>query len=56
MPYFGIMFEEESWILLNEGIIHGCLAAARGAFHMHSADPVELRPSQFSLQAASKGD
>ena len=23
---------------------------------MHSADPVELRPSQFSLRAASKGD
>ena len=27
-----------------------------GAFHMHSADPVELRPSQFSLRAASMGD
>ena len=23
---------------------------------MHSADPVELPPSQFSLRAASKGD
>ena len=28
----------------------------RGAFHMHSADPVELRPSQFSPRAASMGD
>ncbi len=27
-----------------------------GAFHMHSADPVELHPSQLSLRAASKGD
>ena len=27
-----------------------------GAFHMHSADPVELHPFQFSPQAASKGD
>ena len=27
-----------------------------GAFHMHSADPVELHPSQFSPQAAMKGD
>ena len=44
-----------AWLLCS-GIIHGCLAAARGAFHMHSADPVELRPSQCSLRAASKGD
>jgi len=27
-----------------------------GTFHMHLADPVELRPSQFSPLAASKGD
>ena len=33
-----------AWLLCS-GIIHDCLAAARGAFHMHSADPVELRPS-----------
>ena len=31
--------------LLCSAIIHDHLAAARGAFHMHSADPVELRPS-----------
>ena len=32
------------------------LAAAIGASHMHSADSIELRPSQFSLRAARKGD
>ena len=25
-------------------------------YHMHLTDPVELRPSQLHLQAASKGD
>ena len=44
-----------AWLLCSE-IIYGRLAAARRAFHMHSADPVELRPLQFSLRAASKGD
>ena len=33
-----------AWLLCS-GLIHGRLAAARGAFHMYSADPVELRPS-----------
>ena len=32
-----------AWLLCS-GIIHDHLAAARGAFHMHSADPIELRP------------
>ena len=43
-----------AWLLCS-GMIHDCLAAAIGTFHMHSADPVELRPSQFSLWAESKG-
>ena len=42
-----------AWLLCS-GIIHGRLAAARGAFHMHSADPVKLHLSQFSLRATSK--
>ena len=33
-----------AWLLCS-GIIHDRLAAARGAFHMLSADLVELRPS-----------
>jgi len=33
-----------AWLLCS-GIIGDRLAVARGAFHMHSADPVELRPS-----------
>ena len=33
-----------AWLLFCSGIIHDRLAAARGAFHMHLADPVELRP------------
>ena len=44
-----------AWLLCSE-IIHDRLAATRGAFQMHLADPVELLSSQFSLQAASKGD
>ena len=44
-----------AWLLCS-GIIHGGFAAAIGASHVYSADPVELRPSQFSLQAARKGD
>jgi len=44
-----------AWLLYS-GIIHGRLAAARGAFRMHLANPVELCPSQFSLWAVSKGD
>ena len=33
-----------AWLLFS-GIIHDRLAAARGAFQMHSADPFELHPS-----------
>ena len=34
--------------VLCSGIIDDHLVAARGAFDMHLADPVELHPSQFS--------
>ena len=44
-----------AWLLCS-GIIDGRLAAARSAFHMHSADPVELRPLQFSLLQISQLD
>ena len=44
-----------AWLLCS-GIIHGRLGAARGALHKHSANPVELHPLQFSLQAAGKGE
>ena len=43
------------WLLCS-GIIHARFAAAIGAPNVHSADPVELRPSQFSHRAARKGD
>ena len=33
-----------------------CIAAARGAIICYWPDLVELRPSQFSLLTASKGD
>ena len=36
--------EMGAWLRCS-GIIHDRLAAAKGAFYMHSADPVELRPS-----------
>ena len=41
-----------AWLLCSLGR----LATATGAFHMHSADPVELLPAQFSLWGASKTD
>ena len=35
------------WVLCS-WIIHDRLTTAWGAFHIYSADPLELRPSQFS--------